>query len=339
MSPPRVSSKSIVVAAAAVVGALLLSNFYQRSSILLAPSGDREFSARANGESPQSEPTTAAQNESVLRQQRRFRCTVDDFLPRANASAGLTTAADRRFDELLQTLSSSSDLEHRLAAAILKAGNGYPDAIDDFAELLPTMDANRLLHWRLLDACAVRPTHELCASGDAEARVARVLGAEGEAWVKIAHYRLTRGNRQASFEAFSQAATTPEFVDYWSSEVELLFRALEAQGNRAAAPRLLEAIGYASALAEPHLAMVGTCQVAAAESESWAAVCLAYSKRKEATAQTPLGRSIGMGLQRALHQLAGDNTAAAGRPEARTKHDRVLARPRHARWRSPAGLR
>ena len=240
---------------------------------------------------------------------RTFKCSIADFAQeQAGSDEEQIERAQSRLHELTESLAASSDFEHRLTAGILKVNTDRPDAIDDFEELLITMPEDPVLHWRLLDACDVRQTHPLCQSGEAEARVIRVLGSNGEAWAKVAHYRIKRGDEAGGLEALYNASSAAQFNDHWSAEVALLFRGLAIDTNQAVPARLVEAVGYVAAFPAPELGLVNQCRLRATESQDWQRACLAYARRKESDARTMIGKGIGIGLQRAVF-------AATGQPE------------------------
>ncbi len=248
---------------------------------------------------------------------RTFRCSVADFArERSGSDEEQIERAQSRLYELTEALAASGDFEHRLTAGILKVNTDRPDAIDDFEELLTSMPEDPVLHWRLLDACDVRQTHPLCQSGEAEARVIRVLGSNGESWAKVAHYRIKRGDEAGGLEALYNASSAAQFNDHWSAEVALLFRGLAIDTNQAVPARLVEAIGYVAAFPAPELGLVNQCRLRATDDQDWQRACLAYARRKESDARTLIGRGIGIGLQRAVY-------AATGQPE---KADAALAR-------------
>ena len=250
---------------------------------------------------------------------RAFDCSIEDFADSRDETLSDEEQLAReqaKFYALIDRLAESTDLDHRLMAGILKVNGDFPDAIDEFERLLPAMPEHPILHWRLLDACAVRPTHPLCADGEAERRTISILGANGEAWAKIAPYRLRRGDERGALEALGNAATAAEFEDYWSAETALLFGSLASGPNSGITDRLLEAIGYTAAFPMPQLSLIQQCRSRAGSSPDWYRVCLAYGQRKETDTQTLLGKGIGVGLQRALYELIGD-TQNAQAAEAR----------------------
>ena len=228
--------------------------------------GDTATRADAGAVSPVDRAATgrndSGSNEAA---QRAFGCSLADFAEESTETDEERIERDQReFYALIDSLSLSTDLEHRLAAAVLKVNDGLPDAIEELDGLLVTMPENPVLHWRLLDACDVRKTYPLCESGAAEAHVIRVLGANGEAWAKIAYYRIKRGDAAGGLDALYNAASAPSFNDYWSSEVALLFRGLAIDTNRAVPARLTGAIGYVAAFPSPELELINQCRIRAA---------------------------------------------------------------------------
>ena len=242
---------------------------------------------------------------------RLFSCSIEDFAPTAPDDDGAAT--EDEYAALIDQLTASSDLERRLTGAVLKTAADYPDAIDDLVALIVDLPDHPLLHWHLLDACAVRSSHPLCSSGQAEARVIRYLGHNGEAWAKVAYHRLRRDDIEGGIEALRNASAAAEFGDYWHTEVEVVFRALEGQQNAEVPARLIQSIGHVAAFPARYLRLSNACAMAAADSPAWFDACIAYARRKEADADSLVGRSIGAGLQRAIYAAIGDdeNTKAA----------------------------
>ena len=305
---------------------------------LRAPDGTKPPAAyeRAGARGEQPEPTAAATARDRQTGQlhknsdeRLFGCSIEDLTPDLEPSAEeIFGERERRYEAVVDALTRSTDIEHRLAAALLKANNDRADAIDDLAALLPLIPEHPLLNWMLLDACALQSAHPLCASGEAESRVIDVLGANGEAWVKIAYYRVQRNDLEAGLEALFNASSAALFDDYWGASIGLTFHGLAAADNSPAGERLYEAVGYVSAYPMPHLQLVTTCKERAVESPDWLKACLAYGQRKEEQTRTVIGRGIGIGIQRAMHTAAGEpEKAAAARVRERSAFLQPLKKP------------
>ena len=255
------------------------------------------------------DPGTPEAEEAVGRV---FRCYPAEAAGESSESVEEQMERERaRYFGLIDGLAASGDFEHELTAGILKANGNLPDAIDDLEKLLVIMPDNPVLHWRLLDACDVRPSHPLCRSGNAETRVIRVLGSNGEAWAKIAHYRIKRGDDAGGLEALYNASSAAQFNDFWSAEVVLLFRALAIDANQTVPKRLSEAIGYVAAFSAPELQLINQCRTRVPHSPDWSRACLSFAERKEADARTTIGKGIGIGLQRAIYIETGQPEKAA----------------------------
>ncbi|MEM7502291.1 MAG: hypothetical protein AAF417_09620 [Pseudomonadota bacterium] len=257
---------------------------------------------------------------------RRFDCSIEDFsLPAAPDADGAGT--EDEYGALIEQLTASSDLERRLAGAVLKTASDYPDAIDDLVALIADLPDNPLLHWHLLDACAIRHSHPLCSSGQAEARVIRYLGHNGEAWAKVAYHRLRRDDVEGGIEALRNASAAAEFGDYWRTEVQVVFRALEGQENAEVPARLIQSIGYVVAFPARYLRLSNACAMAAADSPAWFDACIAYARRKESDADSLVGRSIGAGLQGAIYAAIGDDEKTKAAEERGRGSVAVLSDP------------
>lgn len=322
MNAARMLAAALVVALLAI-GLVLLAARPDGNRPIDAPQSPRH----AHRAVPDDDHTTRDAPAEILAGQRtrRFDCSIEDFSATSAADDEDASAAEEKYGVLIEQLAASSDLERRLAAALLKTASDYPDAIDDLAALMVELPDHPLLHWHLLDACAVRPTHPLCRSGQAETRVIRYLGHNGEAWAKVAYHRLRQNDIEGGIEALSNASAAAEFGDYWSAEVELVFRALEGQDNAKIPSRLIESIGYVSAFPARYLRLTAACPLAAADSPTWFDVCIAYAERKEIDADSLLGRSIGIGLQRAVHAARGNADEAAAAEERNREHIDVLS--------------
>ena len=296
---------------------------------LLAPRND-DIRAPDVAENPQrtdSAPSPAKRSSAESSSERlaadggrRFSCSIEDFslsAPRNDNGA----ATEDEYGALIEQLTASSDLERRLAGAILKTAGDYPDAIDDLLALIVNLPDHPLLHWHLLDACAIRPSHPLCSSGQAEARVIRYLGHNGEVWAKVAYHRLRRDDIEGGIEALRNASAAAEFGDYWHTEVEVVFRALEGQQNAEVPARLIQSIGHVATFPARYLRLSNACAMAAADSPAWFDACIAYARRKEADADSLVGRSIGAGLQRAIYAAIGDDESTKAAEER--SRDRV----------------
>ena len=271
--------------------------------------GASNSSASDNGQSASSTTSATATQTAPPDRGQAFNCSANDFpfLMQDNhlSDAERIEQMRNRLYALTDVLAASSDFEHRLTAGLLKVSDSMPDAIDDLERLLQTMPDDPVLHWRLLDACDSRGNHPVCESGEAEARVIAAIGNNGEAWAKIAHYRIKRGDEAGGLQALLNASATAEFDNYWGLETELMFRSFAVETNRSVPERLIESIGLAVTFPQPELKLINQCRLRAGESPEWHRACLAYGQRKEADSRTVLGRGIGLGLQDAMHVLAG----------------------------------
>ena len=257
-----------------------------------------------------------------------FNCSFYDFQPERDgdkSDAELMEEDRERLYELTDMLAASADLEHRLTATLMKTSDEMPDAIEELESLLPAMPEHPVLHWRLLDACDARPGYPFCESGEAEARVIATLGANGEAWAKIAHYRIKRGDDAGGLEALLNAHAAAEFQNFWGRESELFFRGLSAFSNRPVPERLRESTGLATTMPAPELKLVDQCMLRASGSPEWQRACRAYGERKEADASTVIGKSIGLSLQDAMSTAAGQEPDPA-KQQARDRQVLALFR-------------
>ena len=284
-------------------------------------------SSRQTGSSTSRARETSPQDGDNV--QGSFNCSFDDFFPGRDNSdkstAELLEEDRERVYALTDTLAASNDLEHRLTASLLKTDGEMPDAIEDLERLLTAMPEHPVLHWRLLDACDARPGYPFCESGEAEARVIATLGANGEAWAKIAHYRIKRGDDAGGLEALFNAHAAAEFQTYWGKETELVFRGLSVFANSPVSERLIEATGRATTMPAPELKLVNQCLLRASHSPDWQRACMAYGERKEADASTLVGKSIGLSLQDAMATAAGMEPDPA-KSEARDRQVLALFR-------------
>lgn len=301
-----------VAAALGVLG--LLAWMWHAQTVPGETSQDRRTQADTaagiadSGSRSDSSPGRAVESLTDDGHKGEFNCSLDDFLPERHSGksqAELVLEERERVYELTDTLAASTDFEHRLTASLLKTSDEMPDAIEALERLLPAMPEHPVLHWRLLDACDARPGYPFCESGEAEARVIATLGANGEAWAKIAHYRIKRGDDAGGLEALLNAHAAAEFENYWGRETELIFRSFSAFSNRAVPERLFDSIGLATTMPTPELKLVDQCMLRAGDSPDWQRACMTYGERKEADASTVIGRSIGLSLQDAMSRAAG----------------------------------
>lgn len=250
----------------------------------------------------------------------RFECTLADFFADPGLSETEVEAKmERHHRAVISTLSASTDLEHRLASAFLRSKE--EPVVDDLVALLPARPEDPLLHWLLLDACARTPSHPSCTRGVTERRAIDVLGANGEAWAKIAYRRLADGDDEGALAALEQAASAAVVTTYAGPTVALLFRALASVDNSAALLRYGEAMGYVAAMPSPPLMdLHKSCRERSRDSLAWRRTCLAYGQRKEQKSLTLLHKMLGIGLQTAIYDAAGQSSLAAA---SRAREDQI----------------
>ena len=318
MKPPI-----IIVAALALAGAILLYGGDRRPPQTVESERNEALAANTDEANPdsngvESTPPNINKTSQTPQLGQVFRCTVESVDPVAELSAedsltmeDETQRNEARHEQFMQRLALSGDLNHQLTLGLLQSGESSPLTIETFAPLLSTMPENEVLHWRLLEACDVRPTHPICSDDRAEARVIAALGSNGELWAKIAYFRAKRGDQHGALEALRNAASADEMRDLWGAEVGLIFDSLAIEPDYTTSQRLIVAIGISAALLIPHTKLILECRKYGESSAVWRDACIAYGARRERDAETFIGRGIGQGLQMAMHELAGDEAAVA----------------------------
>lgn len=316
MKPPLIVA--ILLITLAIAGVLIISPSDPGTVGSRPEPSDSASVASAEESSTINPPSQASHDDaSAIAPGRVFRCTVES-LDRARLlddgdELTMEERAQRdeeRFDAFVERLSVSGDLNHRLTVGLLQAGKASPLAIETLAPLLTSMPENELVHWRLLEACDVRPTHPVCENGRAEARSIAVLGSNGEMWAKIAYFRAKHGDRDGALQALRNAASADEIRDFWGHEVALMFDSLSIEADYAVPERLVAAIGVSAALIGADYNLVRECQNHGADLPAWREACIAYGARKEQEGETLIGRGIGISLQAAMYTLNGDEAAA-----------------------------
>ncbi|MDZ7770069.1 MAG: hypothetical protein U5K38_13805 [Woeseiaceae bacterium] len=225
---------------------------------------------------------------------------------------------------IVAVLDDSLSAEHLVVGAFMAASTELDTATPLLERAIAEGSDNPLVAWMAMDACTAAPATPACAAGEVERLALDADGDNGAVWARVASRHLKEGETAAGFAALQRAATAPQFNTYWPEQILMLERALAASTNDRYGARVMQAIGIAAAIVGWDAGVVETCRSESLPPEH-RPVCLAYGERLTADANTEIGTSIGLAIQRAVLSAAGDTAAANSvnaRHEALRRHRR-----------------
>lgn len=206
-------------------------------------------------------------------------------------------------------LSASADPEHLLVSAMLGHERGSPQSVLAYQRALAEDPDHPLILWMFLGACSRHPASKPCARGEIERRAIAVEGRNGALWARIAGYRSQAGDFDGALSALQEATTAPEFNDHWFDLLRIVERGFAASTSQSFTARMFAAFGVAATMVDGRLSSV--CRDRAIAAAEWQHACLGYGKRLEQDSRTLIYNAIGLGLQSAMYEIAGDSRAQA----------------------------
>lgn len=215
------------------------------------------------------------------------------------------TARIRR--DAVPVLTASTTAEHKLAAALLAywdmSAAGALELLVEAGRLDPS---NPMIAARMLQMCQIG--QEECGLSIADLEMQAVVKDRGnaDAWARVATSRASRSDYAGALDALQEAASAPEFNEYYVDYILLFDRALAASTELSSDERLRVAYSYATATPLTLNDMSGPCMEQASESGEWLNACLRWGERQELESKSTSGRLYGLVLQQYMYRLSGD---------------------------------
>lgn len=234
------------------------------------------------------------------------------------------------FAAMAEVLKHSDDPEHLLMATMYggarrrSEGSPFPaesnlDALFTGLEIEPR---NELLLWNAMALCARTGEQDRCDDYNVPALATTVLGNNANFWFRLAAIRLDADDTDGAYTALRRSLDAPEYNEYFIEHVELFARGLAAFNNAPYNERVVAGFGLAAALHGAEGDVLLACQEHAPTSSKWLAVCMTVGERMEVSGRTMMTEMLGLGLQKSMFEIAGDDQ------RARTAEMRINGRRR-----------
>lgn len=244
-----------------------------------------------------------------------------------DAQVSTAEESSRTFEEVIQPvverLTASSSGEHLLAAALLQTDQA--SRFDLVERAVAAAPGDPLVLWSAVRICSDPRYSPDCPLREWEQRLIAVDGQNGESWVRVAANRYTAGEVSAALEAMRSAATAAESSIYWTEMIESIERGLRVAGDFSFFERADNAIGFAATQLPRYSGLTTMCSEQSPASPEWADACLKYGELAELRADTFVGVSIALSVQRLVLEAVGESARAAEVEERRLARDREFA--------------
>lgn len=235
-------------------------------------------------------------------------------------------------ETLAAALAYSDDPEHLLMASLYggKARRPEPSLfpeepnLDSLFKGLQIDPRNELLLWNAMTLCAQSNEQSRCDEHRIPELATAALEENAAFWLHLAGIRAAADDAEGAFEALENASTAPEYREYFIEHTEAFARGIAAFNNAPYNERIVSAIGLATALPTVESDLFLACQQQAPTSAKWLYACLAVGERMEAQARTLMTEMLGLGLQKSMYEIAGDDRRAWRVESRRDSRRRLL---------------
>lgn len=228
-------------------------------------------------------------------------------------------------------LKNSDDPEHLLMASLYDGERRRAEPspfpaqrnLDSLFRGLEIEPRNELLLWNAMTLCAESGEEERCDGYNVPELATAALGNNANFWFRLAAIRANADDMEGAFSALERSLAAPEYKEYFIEHVELFARGISAFNNAPYNERVVAAIGMTAALQAPELGLHQECNQQAPNSTDWLYVCIDIGRQMEVRGRTLLTEFLGLRLQQAMYEIAGDDRRARV-AEARLKARRKL---------------
>jgi hypothetical protein len=311
--------RNLIVLTGVVALIALLSYLFPREPVLVVPSIEPLSDASdADRPTPSEIPSTIVFQNSgddlpeLDAGEKHFNCRPGDFIDEpgvgeGNYDASMAEQRDR-YHRISDQLSVSADAEHVLLAGLLGSGDG---SRFDLARLRRAVEMNpddARFHWHLLQACTRMSAANGCDPRGIEAPAIAAGGRSAALWAQIAIGRAARDDEAGALDALRNANGAPNFDSYYVDDVKMIERGLASATDQSFNERMTEAFGIAVTLHSVGGDVYLACSNPVETSAEWQDLCLQLAYRLEKDGQTILDKALGLGIQKTIFELTGDDT-------------------------------
>ena len=222
-------------------------------------------------------------------------------------------------DQIVETLKNNSNPNSQLAFSILdfsKSSTQKEESMKLLEEILEREPDNKLAQFLYFSKCSLAPKLSKCPINSANE--VTLDSDNGALWLQIANVEAAKANLEGFTTALENTISAPTFNEYWAETIQLFDHAFLENGYTHKTSRMMNAVGFSSALASGISELTKYCKNLSSNRADIAQLCADAGSIIKSQAKTSFLELTGYSLQiTALEALGEIDQATALRKEKR----------------------
>lgn len=222
-------------------------------------------------------------------------------------------------DKILETLQNNANVNSQLAFSILdfnKSSIQKEESMKLLERILEQDQANKLAQFLYFSKCSLAPKLSKCSINSSNEIT--LDSDNGALWLQIANVEAAKANLEGFTTALENTISAPTFNEYWAETIQLFDQAFLENGYNHKTSRMINAVGFSSALASGISELTMYCKKLASKRADIAQLCADAGGIIKSQAKTSFLELTGYSLQiTALEALGEVDQAISLRKEKR----------------------